>query len=250
MKAQQIIKQLLRDALAEVKVRVQRAGARLNVASAAAVSIARNAFVQGLLQPKGFYTFTATGPVEHRRAEYVALRDRIQAAEEAHEKRRAPLPAQFVEWVRDLAAIPLEQKWSAGFANLITTAGKNDLWDKYLAGSSYTAAWYLGLVDNAGFSAYAAGDTMSSHAGWAESTAYSNSTRVAVSWNAASSGSKASTASAFTINATATLDGAFLTTGSAKGGTTGVLFSAGAFTGGDRSVANGDTLNVTYTASA
>jgi len=39
-----------------------------------------------------------------------------------------------------------------------------------------------------------------------------------------------------------------MTTGSAKSGTTGTLYSAGNFTGGSRTVASGDTLNVTYTA--
>jgi hypothetical protein len=43
--------------------------------------------------------------------------------------------------------------------------------------------------------------------------------------------------------------GAFLTTDSTKSGTTGILYSAGSFTGGNRSIASGDTLNVTYTAS-
>lgn len=141
-------------------------------------------------------------------------------------------------------------KWSDSIRNLVTTAGKNDLLDKYLAGSAYTAAWYLGLIDSTSYSAVAAGDTASSHAGWLESTAYSNSTRVAPSWGSASSGSKASTATAFNINATATIKGAFLISNSTKGGTTGTLYSAGLFSGGDKAVANGDTLNVTYTASA
>lgn len=140
-------------------------------------------------------------------------------------------------------------KWSEMFRNLVTTAGKNDLLDKYLAGSAYTAAWYLGLVDGASAPTYAAGDTSSSHAGWTESVAYSNSTRPAVSWSSASAGSKASTATSFSINGTATIAGAFLISNSTKSGTTGVLYSAGSFTGGNRSVASGDTLNVTYTAS-
>ena len=141
-------------------------------------------------------------------------------------------------------------KWRDTIQNLVTTVGKNDLLDKYLAGSSYTAAWYKGLIDSASYSAVAAGDTAASHAGWLESTAYSNATRPAPSFGAASGGSKASTATAFNINATATIKGLFLISNSTKGGTTGILYSAGLFTGGDKAVASGDTLNVTYTASA
>lgn len=142
------------------------------------------------------------------------------------------------------------EKWRDTIENLVVNVGKADLLDKYFAGSAYTAAFYMGLVDNASFSAYAAGDTMSSHSGWLESTAYSNSTRVAVSWNSASGGSKASTSTTFNINATATIRGVFLATNSTKGGTTGTLYSGGDFTGGNRTVNNGDSLVVTYTATA
>lgn len=140
-------------------------------------------------------------------------------------------------------------KWTDTIENLVVTVGKNDLLDKYFAGSAYTAAWYMGLVDGASTPTYAAGDTLASHAGWTESTAYSGSNRATVAWNAASAGSKASTATSFSINATATIAGALLTVTQVRATTTGVLYSAGSFSGGNRSVANGDTLNVTYTAS-
>ncbi len=141
-------------------------------------------------------------------------------------------------------------KWRDTLQNLVTTAGKNDLLDKYLAGSSYTAAWFLGLIGTTGYSAVAAGDTAASHAGWTESVVYSNSTRPAPSWGSASAGSKASTATAFNINGSDTIKGAFLISNSTKSGTSGILYSAGLFSGGDRAVVNADTLNVTYTASA
>lgn len=140
-------------------------------------------------------------------------------------------------------------KWTDTFSNLVTTVGKNDLLDKYMTGSAYTATWYLGLVDGATNPTYALADTAASHAGWTESVAYSNATRPAPAWGAAATGSKATTATAFNINATATIAGTFLIANNAKSGTTGVLYSAGSFTGGNRSVASGDTLNVTYTAS-
>jgi hypothetical protein len=139
-------------------------------------------------------------------------------------------------------------KWEDTFKNLVVTVGKNDLLTQYFKGAAYTAAWYLGLVDGASTPTYSAADTMSSHAGWTESTAYSNGTRPAPSFGTASAGSLATTATAFNINGTATIAGAFMTTNNTKGGTTGTLYSAGNFGGGNRSVANGDTLNVTYTA--
>lgn len=140
-------------------------------------------------------------------------------------------------------------RWAEEGPNLIVTTGRNKLLDETLGGSAYTAAWYVGLIDNAGFTAIAAGDTMASHAGWSESSAYTEATRPAMSFSAASAGSKASSANvSFSINATATINGAFLADNATKGGTTGVLFAGKSFTAA-RSVQSGDTLNVGYTAS-
>jgi hypothetical protein len=63
-------------------------------------------------------------------------------------------------------------------------------------------------------------------------------------WTVSPSQTVASTAISST---SAVIAGAFLTSGSAKSGTTGTLFSGSDFTGGDRTVVSGDTLNVTYT---
>lgn len=142
-------------------------------------------------------------------------------------------------------------KWSDSIENLVTTAGKNDALDKYLAGSAYTAAWYIGLISITSYTTGpAAGDTMASHGGWAEDQNYSQAARPTAAFSAASGGSKAlSTALAFSINAATTIKGCFLVSNSTKGGTTGILYSAGLFTGGDKAVANGDTLNVSWTGS-
>lgn len=143
-------------------------------------------------------------------------------------------------------------KWEDDIKNLVTTVGKNHALDTELAGSAYTAAWYIGLISSVSYTTGpAAGDTMASHGGWTEDATYSNATRVAPAFAAASAGSKAtSSAAAFTINGTATIKGCFMNSVSTKSGTTGTLFSAGLFSGGDKAVANGDTLNVSYTLSA
>ena len=134
-------------------------------------------------------------------------------------------------------------KWTERVHNLVTTAGKTDIIDKYLKGSAYTAAWYCIL---AGAGTKAAGDTLASHAGWTESTPYAGN-RPAITWGSTSSGSNTSSAVAISINATATVAGAG--TSSVNTGTSGVLYNVADFSV-SRSVASGDTLNVTFTLSA
>lgn len=144
-------------------------------------------------------------------------------------------------------------KWVAETPNLVVNVGL-----QYMAGTALTSTaqittWYVGLYGAGASNTPAAGDTMSSHAGWTEVTNYSEATRVAATFAAATNANPSvvtNTASkaVFTINGTTTVGGAFLTSGSAKSGTTGTLFSAADFQSpGDRSVVSGDILNVTYT---
>ena len=144
-------------------------------------------------------------------------------------------------------------KWEAQSKNLVVNVGL-----AYMAGTALTSTtqittWYLGLYGAGASNTPAAGDTMSSHAGWTEVVDYSNATRVATTFVAATTANPSvvtNTASpaTFNINGTTTVGGAFLTSGSAKSGTAGTLFSAADFgSPGDRSVVNSDTLSVTYT---
>lgn len=148
-------------------------------------------------------------------------------------------------------------KWVAESKNLVVNVGLQYMAGVALTSTAQITSWYVGLYGAGASNTPDAGDTMSSHAGWTEDTTYSNATRVAATFAAATlptgsgnpsvvtnSASKAQ----FDINGTTTIGGAFLTSGSAKGGTTGTLFSAADFASpGDRSVVNGDILLVTYT---
>jgi hypothetical protein len=141
-------------------------------------------------------------------------------------------------------------KWEEKAHNLVVNEGLQYMNDEFFAGSSYTAAWYLGLVTGPGAgNTYAAGDTLASHAGWAENTDYSGNRKAATFGSATladpsvidNTGSIAT----FSMTGTATIAGAFLTDQAT--GTSGILFSVSNFQSpGDRSVVNGDTLNVTY----
>jgi hypothetical protein len=145
------------------------------------------------------------------------------------------------------------EKWSDTFHNLVVNQGLQDMNSKYFAASGYTSAWFLGLVQGPGSgTTFAASDTIASHAGWTElvpGTAYTGN-RKAVTFGTATTAdpsvisNSASPASfAMLVNATV-VAGAFLC--SVATGTSGILFSAGDFTGGDKTVDSGDTLNVSY----
>lgn len=151
-------------------------------------------------------------------------------------------------------------KWRDTIKNVVTTLGKNLALDTFLAGSGYTVTGpFMGLISSVGYTGVpVAGDTMASHATWTEAGATNAPTytapRKTCAWNSAASGSKAlSAALSFAITGNGTVKGCFLVFGtgavSTIDNTSGVLYSAGLFTGGDKTLVSTDTLNVSYTAS-
>jgi len=158
-------------------------------------------------------------------------------------------------------------KWEDVAPNLVTAVGKQDLFNYYFGatsnGGTASGANYLGLLG--GTTTYTAADTMSSHA-WTEvggtnAPAYTGNRQAPVWTTATSTGStptnvtsKTAPALTFAMTSSGTVAGCFINSGSGasatKDTTTGVLYSAGSFTGGSKTVANGDSLAVTYTTTA
>lgn len=136
------------------------------------------------------------------------------------------------------------------FDNLVTNAGRDFALDTLLRGSAYTAVCNLGLK---GVGAAAAADTQASHASWLEqglanAPVYTGN-RKTITFAAAASQAITHTAVTFAFTSGGTVAGCFLNLAgsSTKDNTTGTLFSAGDFTGGNRTVVATDTLDVTYT---
>ncbi len=136
-------------------------------------------------------------------------------------------------------------KWNDVSKNLVSNVGLEHVLDAIfsLGGVVANANYYIGLTD--GTPTVAAADTLASHAGWVEVSGYVEPARqefveARTSRTISNSASKA----VFSINATATVGGCFIT--SASTGTTGLLLAASAFANGDKSVTNGDTIEVQY----
>ena len=147
-------------------------------------------------------------------------------------------------------------KWEESNPNLVVNVGLQDMNAKYFVGTTYTAAWYLGLITGpSSGTTFSAGDTLASHGatgsgGWSEDTNYAGNRKACTFGTATTADpsviTNALNTASFTMNATTTIAGAFLT--NVASGTSGILFSASDFQSpGDRAVVNGDVLVVTYT---
>jgi hypothetical protein len=151
-------------------------------------------------------------------------------------------------------------KWRDEIENVVCNVGKDLALDTLFAGSAYTVIGpFMGLISSVNFGAGPMNtDTMASHAGWTEAGNANAPTYTAPRhtcvWAAASNGSKTlSAALTFAVTGTGTIKGSFIVLGtgavSTIDDTNGILWSAGLFTGGDKVVSGGDTVNVSYTAS-
>jgi hypothetical protein len=159
-------------------------------------------------------------------------------------------------------------KWEDTIDNVVTDVGANQLLDSAF-GSGPVAGPFLGLISSVGYTGIpVVGDTMGSHASanhvWVEagngsnyplwSTPSSNA-RGTMTFAAAGTRAKAlSAAISFVIATTGgTVKGCFVVFGTGavatNNNTSGVLYSAGVFTGGDKVLAVADTLQVSYSTS-
>jgi len=147
-------------------------------------------------------------------------------------------------------------KWTDVIENLTTNVGRQSLLNSYF-GNTGGGAIVMGLMGT-GSPAYT--DTQASHSGWLEvgganAPTYSG-TRKTPTFSAATSANPSvlttSAAVVFSMTSSGTVAGAFINVGGSatQDNTTGVLFSAGDFTGGSKTVSSGDTINVSYTLSA
>ena len=153
-------------------------------------------------------------------------------------------------------------KWRDEIINTVMTEGKNVVLDQALAGSSYSVTGpYMGLISSSSYSAISSADVgtqINGTNGWKEAggtnaPTYSGN-RKTCAWSSAAAGAKAlSSALSFSITGTGTIKGCFIVffTGAVntKDDAHGTLLSAGLFSGGDRAVLSGDTVNVSYTLS-
>jgi hypothetical protein len=147
-------------------------------------------------------------------------------------------------------------KWSDTIENLTTNVGRQNLLNSYFSNTGGGAV-VMGLMGT-GTPAYT--DTQSSHSTWLEvgntnAPTYSGTRKTPVfstATNANPSVLATSAAVVFSMTGSGTVAGAFINIGGSAtiDSTTGVLFSAGDFTAGSKTVTSGDTINVTYTLSA
>jgi hypothetical protein len=144
-------------------------------------------------------------------------------------------------------------KWKDDIHNLVTTVGLNLTMDTVL-GNVAAGAVVMGLK---GTGTPDIADTQASHATWDEVGGTNAPTytgdRQTPTFDSAAAGAKAtSTPLVFSMTGSGTVAGCFINIGglATKDDTTGTLFSAGDFTAGSKIVTSGDTLSVTYQATA
>lgn len=135
------------------------------------------------------------------------------------------------------------KKWEDEFRNTVMILGKNYLLNNNFQLGTYTQAWYGGIM---GTGTVGNTDSMGTHSGWTETTAYTGTNRPAYNPAAAVGGTSTVAALSYSMNGTYTVGGMFITTNQPVSGTVGTMYSAG-FIATPRTGASGDTINITPT---
>ncbi|MHC4301285.1 MAG: hypothetical protein ACYS7Y_28790 [Planctomycetota bacterium] len=167
------------------------------------------------------------------------------------------------------------EHWRAGkrineyhFDNGIVNEGKNKLLDVMFDGATQITTWYLGCIDNSGYTALADADTYDNidqaGNGWDEFKNYTDgnnadNTTTRPVWPADPASAQSitnSTVAVYNITGSGTVKGIFAVGGGSAPQTKGdhasgsTLWATALFTSGDVAVQNSDQLKVTYTVSA
>lgn len=130
--------------------------------------------------------------------------------------------------------------------NDVTVVGKNHLLDVAFGNSTPVTQvdpWYIGLINNTPTPVLSENDTLASHSGWSELSAYAGNRKAWDDTNAAAKVKGTTTTSDFTMNATNTVNGIFVA--SVDTGTSGILWATGSFDA-PIAVVNTDVLKITY----
>jgi hypothetical protein len=143
------------------------------------------------------------------------------------------------------------------YPNLVVNEGLIDILNVYLANSTQSTQWYLGLVGGTGGYTPGSSDAASNISSRAsESTYYAANpnrpqwipTAATTTFGPTISNSANTATSTYTMNATTTIYGAFLI--NAVGINTGTKLFASSLFGAGKAVVNGDMLILTYTLSS
>jgi hypothetical protein len=130
--------------------------------------------------------------------------------------------------------------------NLVVNEGLNSINDIYFHATAQITQWYLGVFE-ANYTPVSTVTAATIASASTECTAYASSTRP--TYDEAASASQVTTNAAsrasFVFNASKTIYGGFLVSNSVKGGTSGTLFAAAAFSA-SKGVVSGDELLLTY----
>lgn len=143
---------------------------------------------------------------------------------------------------------PTKPGWIRVLRNGVTTEGLNAILERMFRGQGGTHPWYIGLIDEAGFSAVAATDTHASHPGWVEWASLVGPFRRAWDSMLANGGRMASgSATLFAITGSGSIRGALLGSSPNIGPSPGHTLYSTAVADEGLAVESPGALFVTYT---